>query len=149
MRNQWVANIVILLRRWYASLTEYLGGVLQRLPRKHQLSAGREGEDSAARHLARHGYRIVGRNFRTARGEIDLIATDRDTLVFVEVKARSDNHMGTPEAAVDQRKQERIRRAAEWYCARYKMLDRRIRFDVVAISGNGPARRIEVLKDAF
>jgi putative endonuclease len=137
------------LRGWRDGLMERLDRLIDRLPARQARPAGREGEDSAARYLARHGYRILRRNFRTARGEIDVIATERETLVFVEVKARADDRMGTPAAAVDQRKQERIRRAAEWYCARYRMRDRAIRFDVVAISGSGPSRRIEVLKDAF
>jgi putative endonuclease len=137
------------LRRWRAGVLAKVDQLFERLHRRELRPSGQAGEDSAARHLARHGYRIVGRNFRTARGEIDLIATDRETLVFVEVKARADDRMGTPAAAVDQRKQERIRRAAEWYCARYKMRDRAVRFDVVAISGSGRSRRIEVLKDAF
>jgi len=137
------------MRGWRAKLMTQVDRLLDRLPGRQARPAGQEGEDSAARHLTRHGYRILRRNFRTARGEIDLIATDRDTLVFVEVKARADHRMGTPAAAVDERKQERIRKAAEWYCARYKMASRAIRFDVVAISGSGAARRIEVLKDAF
>lgn len=143
------AGIHECLRGWRNGLLDRLDRLIDGLPFRGARTAGEEGEASAARHLARHGYRILGRNFRTARGEIDLIASDHETLVFVEVKARADDRMGTPAAAVDQRKQERIRRAAEWYCARYKMHSRAIRFDVVAISGHGPARRIEVIKDAF
>jgi putative endonuclease len=74
---------------------------------------------------------------------------DGTTLVFIEVKARASDAKGTPAAAVNERKQERIRRAAEWYCARYHVRGRGVRFDVVAISGAGDSRRIEVLKDAF
>jgi putative endonuclease len=134
---------------WRADFMDRADRWLDRLPWRSGRSAGQRGEDSAARYLARRGYRIVQRNFRTAGGEIDLIAYDGRTLVFIEVKARADDAMGTPAAAVDERKQERIRRAAEWYCARYRMQDRAVRFDVVAISGAGRSRRTELLKDAF
>lgn len=122
---------------------------LDRLPWRLSRSAGQKGEDGAARYLARHGYRIVKRNFRTARGEVDLIALDRGTLVFVEVKARASSAMGVPAEAVDERKQDKIRRAAEWYCARYHTAQRPVRFDVVAVTGTGSSQRIELLKDAF
>jgi putative endonuclease len=78
---------------------------------------------------------------------------DRDTLVFVEVKARMSDRLGPPELAVDDRKQYRIRRAAEIFAHRYHMQDlaqdRPMRFDVVAISGDGRGRKVEHLKDAF
>jgi putative endonuclease len=137
------------LRGWRAGLMDQAGRLLERLAWRRQRSAGQQGEDRAARYLALHGYRIIQRNFRAPRGEIDLIAMDGATLAFIEVKARAHDAKGTPAAAVDERKQERIRRAAEWYCARYSMQARPVRFDVVAISGKGGTRRIEVLKDAF
>lgn len=137
------------VRGWRASLMDRADRWLERLSWRREGTTGQQGEDSAARYLSRYGYRIVRRNFRTARGEIDLIAMDGGTLVFIEVKARFDDTKGTPAAAVDERKQARIRRAAEWYCARYRMEKRRVRFDVVAISGVGRSRRIELLKDAF
>lgn len=137
------------LRGWRVMLMDLADRWLDQLLWRHNRSAGQRGEDGAARYLARHGYRIVQRNFRTARGEIDLIALDRGTLVFVEVKARASSVMGAPAEAVDQRKQDKIRRAAEWYCARYRMNRRTVRFDVVAITGAGSSRRIELLKDAF
>lgn len=78
-----------------------------------QLPLGRRGERAAEKYLRRHGYRIVTRNFRAAGAEIDLIAMDGDTLVFVEVKTRRNRAAGAPEEAVDARKQSRMRRAAE------------------------------------
>lgn len=74
---------------------------------------------------------------------------DGDTLVFVEVKARRTATAGSPEAAVDERKQHRIRRAAEIYAERHRANERPIRFDVIAISGEGRERKLEHLKDAF
>ncbi len=102
----------------------------------------------AARHLRLHGYRIIARNFRAAGAEIDVIAMDGDTLVFVEVKARRGTSSGTPEAAVDDRKQMRIRRAAEVFTSQ-KAAGVAIRFDVVAISGDGRKRKLEILRNAF
>ena len=137
------------LRGWRANLLDRADRWLERLTWRGERSAGQRGEDSAARHLMMHGYRIVQRNFRAPRGEIDLIAKDGTTLVFIEVKARASDSKGTPAAAVDERKQERIRRAAEFYCARHRLQDRRVRFDVVAISGIGKLRKIELIKEAF
>jgi putative endonuclease len=138
-----------LLREWRFALMDRADRWVERLPWRRGRSAGQRGEDSAARYLTLHGYRIVQRNFRAPRGEIDLIAMDGESLVFIEVKARANDSKGTPAAAVDERKQGRIRHAAEWYCARYRMQDRPVRFDVIAISGADRSRRIELLKDAF
>lgn len=103
----------------------------------------------AARHLRLHGYSIIARNFRAAGAEIDLIAMDGDTLVFVEVKARRGTSYGTPEAAVDDRKQMRIRRAAEVFTSQNSAAGVAIRFDVVAITGDGRKRKLEILRNAF
>jgi putative endonuclease len=110
---------------------------------------GDAGERMAARHLRRRGYRIVARNFRDGGGEIDLVAMDGETLVFVEVKTRRDDAAGAPLEAVDARKQERLRRAAQAFAARHRAARRAMRFDVVAISGSGRSRRIELIQDAF
>jgi len=110
---------------------------------------GRRGERIAERHLRRNGYRIVARNFRAAGAEIDLVAMDGETLVFVEVKTRFGDEAGTPQEAIDSRKEEHMRRAAEAFAARYRAGDRAMRFDVVAISGEGRSRRLELLRDAF
>jgi putative endonuclease len=111
---------------------------------------GRSGERMAERHLLRLGYRIAARNFRAAGGEIDLVAVDDGTVVFVEVKRRSGPGAGAPEEAVDGRKQERIRRAAEAFAQRFKVGEHPVRFDVIAICDEGGRRRrLEHLKDAF
>jgi putative endonuclease len=110
---------------------------------------GRRGERDAERYLKRRGYRILARNFRAAGAEIDLVAAEGGTLVFVEVKARRGLSTGTPQEAVDDRKQRRIRRAAEIYVARARAHDCPVRFDVVAIRMDGERAQIELLKDAF
>lgn len=110
---------------------------------------GRRGERAAEKHLRRNGYRIVARNFRAAGAEIDLVALDGRTLVFVEVKTRRSRAAGAPEEAVDERKQRRLRRAAEAFAMRYRAEDREMRFDIVAVDASGRRLRIELLRNAF
>ncbi|MFZ0659365.1 MAG: YraN family protein [Candidatus Binataceae bacterium] len=119
------------------------------LPGAARFRFGREGEKMAERHLRRLGYRIVERNYRAAGAEIDIIAMDGETIVFVEVKRRTSTAAGTPEEAVDAAKQEQIRRAAEAFVEHYRAAERDARFDVVAIVDDGRKRRIQHLKDAF
>ena|SRR5690349_13552908 len=133
-------GIIAALRGWLADALARGGPAL---------SYGARCERAAARHLRWRGYRIVARNFRAAGAEIDLVALDGDTLVFVEVKARRSLVAGTPEAAVDERKQHRIRRAAEIFVDRHRARRKPIRFDVVAITGDGRGRKFELLRDAF
>ena len=85
-----------------------------------QLPLGPRGERAAEKYLRRDGYRIVARNFRAAGAEIDIVAMDGETLVFVEVKTRRSREAGAPEEAVDERKQKQIRRAAEIFATRYR-----------------------------
>lgn len=117
--------------------------------RRRSAVLGSSGERLAARYLRRHGYRILMRNFRAAGAEIDLVALDGETLVFVEVKARRSEAAGSPLAAVDARKQARIRRAAEVYAARARAHKRPMRFDVVAIRARRLASHVELVKGAF
>lgn len=103
-------------------------------------------EEMAAVYLQKMGYRVLERNYRCARGEVDLICKDGGYLVFVEVKYRTDSHMGSPLEAVDQRKQSHIRAAAMYYLYSHGMKeDCACRFDVVGILGD----RIELVRDAF
>lgn len=111
---------------------------------------GEQYEEYAAHYLEQRGYRILERNFRTRRGEIDLIALDESGeeayLVFLEVKYRKDGQMGTGGEAVDFRKQQRIIRCAEYYLLCHP--DRQelpCRFDVVSVEG----KKITLIRDAF
>ncbi len=113
------------------------------------LPLGRRGERAAEKHLRRNGYRIVARNFRAVGAEIDLVAMDGETLVFVEVKTRRSLAAGAPEEAVDERKQQRLRRAAEVFATRYRAEDTEMRFDVVAVDASGKRLEIELLRNAF
>src|ERR1700722_16719120 len=92
---------------------------------------GRRGEDLAARHLRSLGYKIIQRNFVTPLGEIDIIARDANTLVFVEVKTRMQDEP-TPEDQVNRHKQHQLTRVGKFYLGRYTSPPA-ARFDVVAI----------------
>ncbi|HQU43881.1 MAG: YraN family protein [Planctomycetia bacterium 21-64-5] len=95
---------------------------------------GQRGEALAARHLRRRGYRIVARGSRAALGELDLVAVDGRTVVFVEVKTRRSQDAGHPADAVDDDKQRRLTRLAVAYLRRHGLLEYPARFDVVAIT---------------
>jgi len=111
---------------------------------------GEQGEAEAVRFLQRRGYRIVDRNVRLWRGEIDLIAYDGEVLVFIEVKARRSLRYGGAPWAVNQRKQERLSRLALQYLARQRLKDCPCRFDLVLIQGTGNrGSEIELIQNAF
>lgn len=94
---------------------------------------GSRGEREAARYLERLGYRILARGHRQRLGEIDLVALDGRTLVFVEVKTWRRDDVGDPSQAVDERKQERLTRAALVYLKKRGLLEQPARFDVISI----------------
>jgi putative endonuclease len=95
---------------------------------------GTQGEAQAVQFLKEHGYTIITTNYRVGKmGEIDIIAKDGDTIVFVEVKLRRTTKYGTPEEAVTYSKQRTIRRMAEGYLMFNRIEDIPCRFDVVAI----------------
>ena len=110
---------------------------------------GKLGEELAVRELQRRGYVILERRYRTRHGEIDIVARDGETLVFVEVKARADAEFGTAADAITPAKQRRVVRMAEDYLARRRVGDRPCRFDVVAIMLDGRAQAVEVFPEAF
>ncbi len=115
--------------RWLASITEPVWLALDaRLP------LGRRGENAAARHLNRKGYIIVARGHRGAIGEIDLVAAQGRTVVFVEVKTRTSQDAGHPADAVDDEKQRRLTRLALSYMKRHDLMECAARFDVVAVT---------------
>lgn len=108
---------------------------------------GVRGEDMAAAYIEAAGYRILERNWRFHRNEIDIIATEDDTLVFVEVKKRQDSAHGYGCEAVDHAKQQRIRRVAEAYLSYTKrsQTETKCRFDVVSIDDD----KILLFQNAF
>lgn len=110
---------------------------------------GKQGETIAVRQLKKNGYTILERNYRTKAGEIDIIARHDDTIVFIEVKARSGRTYGNPKHAVTRAKQHKIVHTATMYLKATRQLDRRIRFDVVAIHPETSSRPVEIIRNAF
>ena len=110
---------------------------------------GKRGESQAARQLKKQGYKILQQNYRSRLGEIDIIARDKKTLVFVEVKARSSSGYGHPKSAVTQAKQRKISITALGYLKETGQTRAKARFDVVTVLGAGPNPQIEVVKNAF
>ncbi len=96
---------------------------------------GQSGEDVALRYLEAQGYRLVARNFTTRRGEVDLVVEKGELLAFVEVRWRASHAFGGAEATVSRPKQRRVVLAAMEFSARHRIVERAIRFDVVAING--------------
>ena len=99
----------------------------------HRRTLGAQGEALAAEHLAREGYRIVGRNVRADGIELDLVATRGDLCVFVEVKTRRSRFLGLPEEAVDGRKRARLVRGAAAWLREHAVRAAGVRFDVIAV----------------
>lgn len=114
-----------------------------------RISKGKAGEELAAAFLAKEGYRILERNFRSPLGEIDIVAVDKGTLVFVEVKTRSSNKFGLPEEAVNHRKQHQMTKAAQLYISRKRLFNSPARFDVVAVTLSGTNEEVRVIRNAF
>ena len=112
-------------------------------------SSGAWGEDLALRYLLRRGYRLATRNYRKRRGEIDLIVTDGETLVFVEVKLRRSTGFGDPLEAVTSHKQATIRSLAEHYLAENQPDFETLRFDVIGILATRSKTRIVHIQEAF
>jgi len=116
---------------------------------KESLNLGSLAEEKAQGFLESNGYKILHRNYKTKLGEIDIIARDKDTLCFVEVKCRSTQRFGTGFEALNWRKQSQISKAALVYLKENKLLDRKARFDVVSIDNSGREERFGLIKDAF
>lgn len=107
--------------------------------KKHNLPKGARGEELAAKFLQKKGFKILEKNWRTKFGEIDLVCTKNNILIFVEVKLKIGDTFGTPEEMVTKRKLSQVRRTAESYLLRnpdYQNLFPQQRIDVVAIVQN-------------
>jgi putative endonuclease len=138
-RNSIQAEKFMGLRAWLA----------ERFPTK---PLGLRGEAAAARFLKRKGYRILARHLDSPLGELDIIAVDGRTIVFVEVKTRASTNAGMPAEAIDERKRRRMTQAALAYLKSNGLLNYSARFDVVAIIWTEVAKRpesIEHFENAF
>lgn len=118
------------------------------MPSPHQ-SRGFKEEATAEKLLTERGYRVVGRNVRAGRYELDLVAWDGRVLCFVEVRYRRDLRHGRAEETVRREKQARLIRAATTYIrARFRRWPV-VRFDVVAVHGQGRSKRVRLIRGAF
>ena len=110
---------------------------------------GKVGEELAVAYLKKKGYKIIEQNYRNKLGEIDIIAKDHKTLVFVEVKSRKSARLGHPKEAVTYKKQRKISMVALSYLKSTRQLDIRARFDVVTIYTIKGQPRVEIFNNAF
>jgi putative endonuclease len=116
----------------------------------HRQSLGKLGENLACAALTQRGYAIIARRYRTRLGEIDIIARDGDTTVFVEVKSRAGDEFGGGAAAVTAWKQRKVALMAMDYLVRNRLEDTPCRFDVVTVDvANGKEPRVEIYTNAF
>lgn len=109
---------------------------------------GARGEQLAGIYLQDKGYRILERNYRCRRGEIDIIAEEAGVICFVEVRSRESDEHGDPLESIDHPKRSRIIHAARLYLAAHSLEEREVRFDVVGITYR-PQRRIRLVRGAF
>lgn len=110
-----------------------------------RIELGKKGEDISVRFLKKQGYEIIERNYRCSLGEVDIIAKDKRTLCFVEVKTRRTEQYGMPQEAIDRYKRDKLARVALTYLKQKRIRNQDVRFDVVSVYPD----RIELIKDAF
>jgi putative endonuclease len=116
---------------------------------KERINLGKSGESLAVDYLRKTGYRIIVRNFRRTAGEIDIIARDHDTYVFIEVKTRRSCRFGHPAEAVTRQKQKQISRAALEYLHTQELVDVPARFDVITVLTTANEPEINHIVSAF
>ena len=131
---------------WAAGPTFALSVVV---PGDSRQSLGKHGEDLACRELLRLGYAILDRRYRTRIGELDIVARDGETVVFVEVKARGSGRCGAAAEAVTPLKRRKLAQMAADYVARRRLERSPCRFDVVAVEVGHPAPRVTIFRSAF
>jgi putative endonuclease len=116
---------------------------------RERLDLGKEGEDLALKEVESLGYQCIARNYRCSLGELDLVARDGETLVFIEIKTRKGKSLDYAKEAVHARKQRQMSKVALAYMKKNKCEDARARFDVVVIHQRGLDKEIEVIRNAF
>ena len=115
----------------------------------YKIRLARKGEDKATHFLKAKGYRILERNYHSKFGEIDIVAKDKDTICFIEVKTRTSTDFGLPQDALIKRKIRHISRVALDYLKKNNLMTWKARFDVVSIVDSLVGNKIELIKDAF
>lgn len=110
---------------------------------------GMEGEELAARYLKERGIEVITRNFRCPIGEIDMVGRHGKTVVFIEVRSRTDSRFGLPQESITRSKQKRLTRLAQWYLKRFGLEREPARFDVVAILWRDGEPEVKWIPNAF
>ena len=118
-------------------------------PHDPRRQLGDAGEDLAAAALKKQGYKILERNYVCPLGEIDLIARQGKTYVFIEVKTRKNDRFGAPQEAVNSTKQRKLRLLADYYLKQKRLGEVDLRFDVVGITMAADGPRLEIIQNAF
>jgi putative endonuclease len=116
---------------------------------KQNIYLGKSGEDSALNFLKENGYKILVKNYKTKLGEVDIIAYDKDTLCFIEVKTRGSLRFGSPQEAVSHFKQRQISKVALQFLKRNNLLNKKARFDVVSVIYAEDKPAFDLIKNAF
>jgi putative endonuclease len=117
--------------------------------RMEKKELGQKGEELALRFLKKRGYRIIEKNYVCKMGEMDIIAKEKGTLVFIEVKTRTSMAFGPPQLAVTRFKQRQLSKVALYYLKEKRLENVKARFDVVAILLVQKGEEIELIRDAF
>lgn len=116
---------------------------------KENLYLGKEGEEAAFDFLKEKGYKVLEKNYKTKLGEVDIIAYDKDTLCFIEVKTRNSLRSGSPQEAVSPFKQRQISKAALQFLKKGNFLNKKARFDVVSVMYAQDKAQCALIKNAF
>jgi putative endonuclease len=116
---------------------------------RERLDLGAFGEELAFKKIKRLGYKKIIRNYRCPLGEVDLIARDGDTLVFMEIKTRKGKSVSYAKEAVDARKRRQLSKVALAYMKANDCCEAKARFDVMAINLKGSQAHVELIKNAF
>jgi len=118
---------------------------------RYNLEFGKACEKEAVRYLQEKGYKVIEENYKTRLGEIDIIASDKSTTCFIEVKSRSSLDFGRPKEAISKNKQHKISQSALIYLKAHNLLDKSARFDVIEIIFDKATqgRAFSLIKDAF
>jgi putative endonuclease len=114
-----------------------------------RIRTGKQGETLAAAYLEKAGYQIIERNYRCLFGEMDLVARDGRTVVFVEVKSRKSDRFGVPQLSVGLQKQKKLSQIALHYLEEKRFYPCDARFDVIAIRMRPEGHQVELIRNAF
>jgi putative endonuclease len=116
---------------------------------KENLNLGKAGEEDAVRFLKNKGYKLLRQNYKTKLGEIDIVAQDKETLCFIEVKTRSSFIFGHPSEALTQAKQRKLSQVALFFLKEHNLIKKKARFDVVTVAYSEDKPQLELIKNAF